>query len=111
VSVIWPALTAAAPEEERLYSLKQNQKIQADRHIFYVEQIVRQLLLIVLQRRALRAMNLCPPCCALSYGQAPLIKRDLFGPVEFFFDHKGPGTNEGHVSTQDVIELREFIES
>src|SRR5207237_9135738 len=61
-SVIWPALTAAAPEEERLYSLKQNQKIQADRHIFYVEQIVRQLLLIVLQRRAIRAMNLCTPC-------------------------------------------------
>src|SRR5215469_15492577 len=100
-----------ASQQKDLHSLKQDQEVKRNRHVFDVEQVISQLLSIVFDRRTIRSVDLRPPRCSWLYVPALAIKRDGSPQLQLLVRHERPGSNEVHVAEQNVIELWKFVET
>src|ERR1700675_5377 len=102
--------TYTSAPHQNLGRPEHNQKVKSNREVLEIKQIVREFFRIVLDRRAVAMLDLGPSCQTWRDRPAEPVVRYLFRQFFFLFQRERARAHEMHISPQDVVELRKFIE-
>src|SRR2546430_8939728 len=105
-----PAWSSASSEEDDLYRVEQDQKVEEQRQILDVVEVVLQFFERIFDRSAVTVFDLGPAGDAGLHGQPFHVVRNLFLEGMDEFRTLGAGSDEAHVAQQDVEELRQLVE-
>src|SRR5271169_1658462 len=102
----WLDSSSTSAQYQGLDGREQDVKIQPERDILDIEEVVGQLFLVIFQSHVVPAVDLRPSGSAGLDQPSFFVKRDLLGALHLLLGNKRPGSNEGHVPLHDVEQLR-----
>src|SRR6516165_2184737 len=102
-------LTSTPGQQQDFQGSKEDVDIQADRDVLYVEQVVSELFLVVLDGDVVAAIDLRPPGSARLNQPALLVEGNYRGALLFVGRHRWTRTHKRDVALDNVKQLRQLI--